>query len=423
MEGRIDFSGILDGNVFAGSDVEITPTLTSGTKIADYEVDGVAGELYAPSGGGSTVEIEPTLSSGTKIADFEVDGVSGELYAPSGGGSTVEIEPTLSTGTKIADFEVDGVSGNLYAPTPISSYNSLTDKPTINNVTVQGNMTINEVPAFTASDDGKVLGVDNGILSWVESGGGSGGNAIVELARTATFYAANQRITLNDSIDNYDLLLFSMVYQGSPTAVKFFNGVVTVGDFKTATERFYTAYGGAGYNDVKYINDTTIQTLRINGDVRLQAIYGIKLSPGSGSRYISGYGINIANGIISEDHYKTNDTATINERVVPALVYNSKTKMEFTMHLEKPIDFNHISSIGIGYLNVYAYNKATDDTTTINIVTNGTTNAGFSVTLDAGPTHPDSIVVQVSTVDPYPAFNVEDNGTIMLQYVTMTLTF
>lgn len=33
-------------------------------------------------GGGSDVDITPTIQSGTKIADFEVDGVSGELYAP-----------------------------------------------------------------------------------------------------------------------------------------------------------------------------------------------------------------------------------------------------------------------------------------------------------------------------------------------------
>lgn len=39
-------------------------------------------------GGGSDVEITPTLATGTKIADFEIDGVSGELYAPSGGGAS-----------------------------------------------------------------------------------------------------------------------------------------------------------------------------------------------------------------------------------------------------------------------------------------------------------------------------------------------
>ena len=41
---------------------------------------------HGGGGGGSNVSITPTLQSGTKIADFEIDGVSGALYAPSGGG-------------------------------------------------------------------------------------------------------------------------------------------------------------------------------------------------------------------------------------------------------------------------------------------------------------------------------------------------
>lgn len=44
-----------------------------------------AGE-HGGGGGGSNVSITPTLQSGTKIADFEINGVSGALYAPSGGG-------------------------------------------------------------------------------------------------------------------------------------------------------------------------------------------------------------------------------------------------------------------------------------------------------------------------------------------------
>lgn len=39
-------------------------------------------------GGGSVVSITPTLSSGTKIADFSINGVLDELYAPSGGGGS-----------------------------------------------------------------------------------------------------------------------------------------------------------------------------------------------------------------------------------------------------------------------------------------------------------------------------------------------
>ena len=44
------------------------------------------GTWDTPSGGGSSVTITPTLSSGTKIADYSIDGVSDSLYAPSGGG-------------------------------------------------------------------------------------------------------------------------------------------------------------------------------------------------------------------------------------------------------------------------------------------------------------------------------------------------
>lgn len=39
-------------------------------------------DISYSGGGGSDVEITPTIQSGTKIADFEVDGLSGELYAP-----------------------------------------------------------------------------------------------------------------------------------------------------------------------------------------------------------------------------------------------------------------------------------------------------------------------------------------------------
>ena len=50
-------------------------------------------------GGGSTVTITPTLSSGTKIADYSIDGVSNSLYAPSGGGGGSTFE-TVFAGSK-----------------------------------------------------------------------------------------------------------------------------------------------------------------------------------------------------------------------------------------------------------------------------------------------------------------------------------
>lgn len=69
-------------------------------------------------GGGSTVTITPTLSTGTKIADFTINGDSDSLYAPSGGGggSTVEVQQIQTSGTRIAVITVDNVPTNLYAP-------------------------------------------------------------------------------------------------------------------------------------------------------------------------------------------------------------------------------------------------------------------------------------------------------------------
>lgn len=50
----------------------------------------VMNEIGSGGGGGSTVTITPTLSSGTKIADYSINGVGDSLYAPSGGGGVPE---------------------------------------------------------------------------------------------------------------------------------------------------------------------------------------------------------------------------------------------------------------------------------------------------------------------------------------------
>lgn len=47
-------------------------------------------------GGGSTVTITPTLSSGTKVADYSINGEEGALYAP--GSNETEITGTLTAG-------------------------------------------------------------------------------------------------------------------------------------------------------------------------------------------------------------------------------------------------------------------------------------------------------------------------------------
>lgn len=70
-------------------------------------------------GGGSTVNITPTLQSGTKIADYEIDGQQGELYAPTDTNKYVtaltfksdgKLEASMSDGSKVT-------SDNAYSMT------------------------------------------------------------------------------------------------------------------------------------------------------------------------------------------------------------------------------------------------------------------------------------------------------------------
>lgn len=61
----------------------------------------IQGELYRSGGGGSTVEINPVYSTGTKIADYEINGVEGGIYIPK-----INI-------TTLWDYLTDG-NGNIY---------------------------------------------------------------------------------------------------------------------------------------------------------------------------------------------------------------------------------------------------------------------------------------------------------------------
>ena len=54
---------------------------TGSSKIIKHLCDNV-NELI-DEGGGSNVSITPSLTSGVKIADYEIDGQTGSLYAPS----------------------------------------------------------------------------------------------------------------------------------------------------------------------------------------------------------------------------------------------------------------------------------------------------------------------------------------------------
>ena len=84
MQGNIDFSGTLSGSIAGGgsggSEVTITPTLQSGTKIADYTIDETSGSLYAPTPTISSANLPLSISDSVLSIDLSDYMTESEIY-------------------------------------------------------------------------------------------------------------------------------------------------------------------------------------------------------------------------------------------------------------------------------------------------------------------------------------------------------
>lgn len=105
--------------------VEITPTLASGTKIAEYSIDGVSGELFAPEGGSSTVYVDSasvlggdgsqsdplTLRYDTNTLDKAVGSTTVTLTAGADGCAVIEANSDLAVymGSHAVTFNFQGI--------------------------------------------------------------------------------------------------------------------------------------------------------------------------------------------------------------------------------------------------------------------------------------------------------------------------
>lgn len=178
----------------SGSEVEVTPILLVGTKIAEIKVDETTYDVFAPDGGsgGSSVEVTPTLLTGTKIAEIEVDGVTQSIYAPTPG--SVDVTQIQATGTKIATIDVNGASTDIYAPSPtfVSVSQVETSGTKIATITVNG-----------ASTD-----------IYAPSGGSGGSFTITPLSNIGAQDIGT--LNLNDSILNYDIIMVECCRDTSP---------------------------------------------------------------------------------------------------------------------------------------------------------------------------------------------------------------
>lgn len=146
-------------------------------------------DLIDSGGGGSTVTITPTLSTGTKIADYEIDGVQDALYAPTQPTKTSDLTNdsnyvsdasyvhtdnnyTTAEQTKLAGIE-SGAQANVQAnwnESDSSADDYIKNKPAIYNAV-----------DLIVGDTSKLTKIYNGL----DSGGGQGAAAVITFQTTS----------------------------------------------------------------------------------------------------------------------------------------------------------------------------------------------------------------------------------------------
>lgn len=125
------------------------------------------GSVSGGDDGGSVVAIEPTLSQGTKIADFSIDGNPGALYAPDNSYTLPIASADTLGGIKVgANLSIDEETGVLSASAAPSDIEDLSDV---------------NVDSQTLTD-GQVLKWDDTEGEWVNADE-SGGSQAIEITK------------------------------------------------------------------------------------------------------------------------------------------------------------------------------------------------------------------------------------------------
>lgn len=174
-------------------------------------------------------------------------------------------------GSNYKDYASIDTDGNAIFKEITTDAGTLTDQMTAKQNKITPNPSGNPTATLSKLE---IDGVNYGL-----SGGGGGGGSLTLLASppSGSSYFAIGNVALLDDIDNYDLICFIPAYNANPANVVYPPCFFPVSLFKTIGANAFTYYATAGYNDVRYVNNTTIEVLRYAGEVVLTTIYGISL--------------------------------------------------------------------------------------------------------------------------------------------------
>ena len=230
MQGNIDFTGSLSGSIAGGggggSEVTITPTLQSGTKIADFSINSEEGALYAPTPEGLPATIVESvirkynddtqqLIATVKTLDTSNNQeVNQDIYAPK----PVQCwyTPGLEQGYQIGQFTYGGVTQNVYIPyfqRPLTAGTGISIDSTTD--TISCTASGGGVDYSTTEQDTGITWVDGSHIyqrsfavnvtcpynSWVDTGADIPGGKIISL-ECLDYGADGSCMQFNGNIDN-----------------------------------------------------------------------------------------------------------------------------------------------------------------------------------------------------------------------------
>ena len=239
IAGRIGIEGGGGGS----SEVTITPVLTEGTKIADYEIDGTLGELYAPDPEAlpgtivTKVQREYNNTTQTKIATVTTldtsnnQETSQDIYAPS----PVQCwyTPGLEQDYQIGQFTYGGVTQNVYIP--------YFQRP----LTAGANITI---------DDNNVISASNSRIDY-------------------SFQEQNTGQKWIDGKNIYQLTISIPTYPSNDFTISLADyNIDQVVDLISTAKSYYTYDGGIHWDDRRFVGNYSTQgsgynlIYRIEGD-------------------------------------------------------------------------------------------------------------------------------------------------------------
>ena len=252
--------GVISSAITPGSTVTVTPSLVSGTKVADYSIDGTSGALYAPTPTVDDVEVD-----GASVVSSGVATINTMTGATSQANGTKGLVPAPTTTDTDKYLKGDGTWGTPSGGGGASAISDLTD--------------VN----LTNLSNGQILKYDSTNQKWVNANE-SGGGGDVELEETPLYttpITVAGTYTLADDIENYDFVSFvSGVSNEGDIRALIVSDILNMLDDNLVVNCAGT--NGRWFNITALSGDQLSVTLETNPQTMIHSVMGYKIKGGSG---------------------------------------------------------------------------------------------------------------------------------------------